>query len=169
MKYIPVFIIAAIAILTVACQSQKKQEQPEAAYIPLMPAAMEQLPDMHLTLLDGKPIAFRSLSGKNILIMFQPDCDHCQREAKQFSEKIDAFNAYQIYFTSTAPAEELQKFSIEYKLNNQPNVHFGSTTANEIIENLGPIDAPSVYIYHDSKLIQKFNGETDIAVILKSI
>lgn len=169
MRYI-ILALTALVLTVVSCNTRKKEEQADKPYIPPMPATVpDQLPDMAITLLDGKQFSMRSFTGKNILIMFQPDCDHCQREAKQFSERIDAFAAYQLYFVSTATADELRKFSEEYGLNNRPNVHFGNTTSNQIIDNLGPIDAPSVYIYHDHKLIKNFNGETDLSKILQSI
>ena len=124
---------------------------------------------MHITLVDSTRISARDLTGKNVIVMFQPDCDHCQREAKQIQENIDAFKAYQVYFVSSATGEELKKFASEYKLDNFSHIHFGSTTVEEIISSLGQIDAPSVYIYDNGKLRQKFNGETDIAEITKHL
>ena len=43
------------------------------------------------------------------------------------------------------------------------------TTVDNVIKNFGGIPAPSVYIYADQKLVQKFNGEVTIDRILQAI
>lgn len=152
----------------VACN--KQQEQKTETDTTTAPAvAVNELPTMHITLVDSTRLSARDLSGKNIIVMFQPDCDHCQREAKQIQENIEAFKAYQVYFVSSAGTEELKTFATEYKLNSHAHIHFGSTTVEEIVASLGHIDAPSLYIYDNGKLKQKFNGETDIAKITKHL
>jgi peroxiredoxin len=166
MKNISILLIAGM-LTVVACN--KQQEQNSETDLSSTPALVNELPTMHITLLDSTRLSARDFSGKIVIVMFQPDCDHCQREAKQIRENIDAFKAYQVYFVSSAGGEELKKFAGEYKLDNYSHVHFGSTTVEEIISSLGQIDAPSVYIYDNGKLRQKFNGETDIAEIMKHL
>lgn len=152
----------------VACN--KQQEQKSETDTSTVPAAtVNELPAMHIMLVDSTTLSARDLSGKNVIVMFQPDCDHCQREAKQIQENIEAFKEYQVYFVSSAGTAELKTFAAEYKLNSYTHIHFGSTTVEQIIASLGHIDAPSLYIYNNGKLKQKFNGETDIAEITKHL
>lgn len=125
------------------------------------------LPQMMLTLKEGSPISAKTLEGKSILIFFQPDCDHCQREAKEISEHIDAFKGYQVYFTSTAALDAMNQFAKDYQLAEKPNIFFAQTTLDEILSSVGPISAPSMFIYSDQKLIKHLDGETPIAEILK--
>jgi peroxiredoxin len=158
-------IILVLLCVVAACNSQKQKSETDVFTTPAV--AVNELPAMQVTLVDSTRISARDLKGKNIIIMFQPDCDHCQREAKQIQENIEAFKTYQIYFVSSATGEELKKFASEYRLANYSHVHFGSTTVEEIISSFGQIDAPSVYIYDNRKLKQKFNGETDITEITK--
>lgn len=167
MKNISILLITGI--LTVAACNKQQEQQSETHPSPTPAVAVNELPAMHITLVDSTRLSARDLTGKNVIVMFQPDCDHCQREAKQIQENIGAFKAYQVYFVSSATGEELKKFASEYKLDNFSHIHFGSTTVEEIISSLGQIDAPSVYIYDNGKLRQKFNGETDIAEITKHL
>lgn len=160
-------ILLLVCVLAVtACnkpQETKTNEQPSTTI------AANDLPAMTITSLDGNQFSARNLKGKNIIIMFQPDCDHCQREAKQIGENINAFKDYQLYFVSSATREELQKFASEYILDKFSNVHFGSTSVNDVINTYGQIETPSIYIYDDRKLVQKFNGEVEISEVIKHL
>lgn len=157
-------------MLTVVACNKPQEQVSEMENTSTTPAVtVNELPAMNITLLDGSRLSARNLSGKNVIVMFQPDCDHCQREAKQIQENIGAFKTYQVYFVSSATGDELKKFASEYKLDSYSHIHFGSTTVEEIISSLGQIDAPSVYIYDNGKLRQKFNGETDITEITKHL
>ena len=128
------------------------------------------LPQMVVTKPDGSQLNVWELTGKTVLILFQPDCDHCQREAHAIQENISAFNSYTLYFITTTPHQEIETFAREYKLAGLPNVHFCQTTSQSILDNFGPIDAPSLYIFSsDKKLIKAFNGETQINEILRYI
>lgn len=167
MKNISILLLTGM-LSVAACN--KQQGQKTETDTPTAPAvAVNELPAMHITLVDSTRLSARDLSGKNVIVMFQPDCDHCQREAKQIQENIEAFKAYQVYFVSSAGTEELKTFAAEYKLNSYPYIHFGSATVEEIVSSLGHIDAPSLYIYDNGKLKQKFNGETDIAEVTKHL
>jgi peroxiredoxin len=134
------------------------------------PAAPNDLPNnMLLTGQDGSQFMAKSLQGKVILFFFQPDCDHCQREAAQISEHLPAFRDYSLYFISTAPMPQITQFAKEYRLSGT-NVHFAQTRLENILSALGPIQAPSMFVYsQEGRLVQKFDGETDINLILRSI
>ena len=63
----------------------------------------------------------------------------------------------------------VKKFGEDYDLIGHTNVYFALTTVDDVIKNFGGIPAPSVYIYADQKLVQKFNGEVTIDRILQAI
>jgi peroxiredoxin len=148
-------LLLATLVLTVASYAQQ---------------VASDLPALQITGIDGKSFSVKSLKGKTVIVMYQPDCDHCQREATQIQQNIAAFKAYQIYFITTAPAAEVKKFAAEYKLNMKASVHFGTTTLGNILSTYGPIETPSLYIYNATGgLVKKFNGETDIQVIKKHL
>jgi peroxiredoxin len=176
-------IIAMVVVLLLGAgyfyyesnQSQKKAAQQQTkSYIPPMPAmsqkvkASNELPMLPMTKLDGSRLTAKQLKGKTVLVLFQPDCDHCQREAVQIQEHLDAFKGYTLYFISDAAPEQVRKFAQEYKLTGTPNIHFATTTIQDIINAVGPLDAPSLFVYsQEGRLVKSFIGETSIEEILK--
>lgn len=129
---------------------------------------MNELPHMTIHLLTGDSVNARTWADKRaVLVLFQPDCDRCHREAEQIAENLDAFSDYELYFVSASLPAETEQFARDYRLAGRDNVIFGVTTVDEILENFGPIQAPSLYIYSNGKLVQALNGEVDISVIGK--
>jgi peroxiredoxin len=162
-------LVYLLMLLMVACNS--KQEKAEAPVLETKPAEVtNDLPQMFFVMLDGSHVKAKELQGNTVLVLFQPDCDHCQREAQQIKEHIEAFRNYTVYFVSMASMPELEAFAKKYELNGFSNVRFGTTDLQSILDNFGSVSAPSVYVYNGSgKLTAKFNGETDINKILSSI
>lgn len=160
------FVFGAI---TFSCQSSEKS-QSEQTIPPVAENTPNDLPWLPVTKLDGSRLMVKDLKGKTILVLFQPDCDHCQREAKQIQEHIEMFKDYEMYFVSDAALPQLSQFAREYKLAGVPNVHFANTTIKDVINTLGPLQSPSVFIYSaDSRLVKSFIGETPIENILSHL
>jgi peroxiredoxin len=157
-----------ISLLLVACSAKKetvKEEESTASAV-----VTTDLPAMTLTNFDGSKQSVKDIKGKTVLILFQPDCDHCQREAVEIEKNLERFNGYQLYFVSSDAIPAIDKFSSDYRLKDKANVHFAQTTVQNVLDNFGAISAPSLYIYNEQgKLVQSFNGETAIEVVLKYI
>lgn len=131
---------------------------------------VNELPAMIGIMLDGSTIDIKQLTDKVVLILFQPDCDHCQREAVQIHDHLDAFAGYSIYFITTDSLPVIEKFAVDYDLKNASRVYFIQTLVQSILSNFGNIDAPSLYIYsNERKLVKRFNGETPIETIISSL
>jgi len=128
------------------------------------------LPVMSVQMSDGTFQPINKLQGKTILVLFQPGCDHCQREATSMSEHLDRFKDYQVYFISSATSSDNAQFATDYGLAGASNFQFGTTTADHIVQHFGSIPTPSVYIYSEQgKLVNEFIGETPIDQILEVI
>lgn len=128
------------------------------------------LPEMSVKMIDGSTQQMNEAEGKTILVLFQPDCDHCQREATAIQDNLERFNEYEVYFISSASLNDLHQFSVTYKLDDPPNVHFGTTDVVNIVEKFGSIPTPSLYVYsEDGDLTSKFEGETSIEQILQAL
>ena len=152
-----------LAGLISACKTEKKSEASE------VPVAND-LPTMLIKKLDSTYVKTKTFSGKTILILFFPDCDHCQREAKAIQEHLESFKEYNLYFISTVSASAIENFSVTYGLSGKDNIHFATTTVQDVLSNFGPVDAPSIYIYSaEGKQTRSFNGEVAIEEILKSL
>jgi peroxiredoxin len=154
----------AFIIVLLACSgpSKNKVEEP-------LPPATNDLPKMTVITSSRSEVNLNQLKGNTILILFQPDCDHCQREAKEIRQHLDEFKDYALYFISADQLQSIEAFGKSYDLLGHINVNFASTTVDDVIKNFGPIPAPSVYIYSDQKLVKKFNGEVAIEMILQAI
>jgi len=142
----------------------------DAVSQPIPPAAeivYNDRPDLALTGTDGSQLNAKAISGKSILIFFQPDCDHCQRQIMQIEQNLSGFSGYQLYFISDAALPQIEKFARTYKLAGNPDIHFFQTSIAEVIRTIGAVQLPSVYVYSEQgKLIKTFNGETPIGWIL---
>ncbi|HTF21493.1 MAG TPA: redoxin domain-containing protein [Chryseolinea sp.] len=162
-----VFTLFFCVVALVSCSKKQGDEQTlsESASSPI-----NEQPAIPLTLLDNTQVNVKDLTGKNALIFFQPDCDHCQREAQEFERNLEAFAGTTLYFITSGPLEEIKAFADTYKLSGRPNVHFAFTPALNVLNSYGPISAPSVYVYSgDHQLVKAFNGETPIEKILAAI
>jgi peroxiredoxin len=162
-----VILIAVILLLAGCGTKEKKEEVSPKEETPPAPISNER-PVMTFTMLGGAKIDAREIAEPLVLVLFQPDCNHCQQEARQIRNRLEAFRNYQLYFISSAPAEEINKFAREYKLDGIDNVHFGMTDVESVWSNYGVISAPSVYLYtKEGRLVQNFEGQVDVEVIIR--
>lgn len=152
-----------LQILMMSC-STKRNEKP----LPVK-SAVNEYPDLTLTFEKGDQIATKEMQGNNVFILFQPGCDHCQEEAKEIEQSLDGFKDYTLYFISSSPIPQIMKFAEDYKLDNKHNVKFAYTSTDGVLNQYGPIQTPSVYIYSQGKLLKSFNGQTNIENILRSL
>ncbi|MCJ8164068.1 thioredoxin family protein [Pontibacter sp. E15-1] len=151
-----------------AFNDSPSNNQPVEAMQAPAQAASNDLPAMPLSLMDGSRVMTKNLQGKTILVLYQPDCDHCQREATQIQENLQAFEGYTLYFISDADFALQQQFADTYKLAGQENVYFATATVNDILDQIGPIQTPSLFVYSaEGRLVKSFIGETPIEQILQ--
>ena len=156
--------IAVVATMILQACSPSQEKRPAAQ------PAVNDLPEMSITLMDGTLLATKLLQGKTVLVLFQTDCDHCQREAADIEHNLHAFSTSTVYFITSNPMAEIEKFAREYKLDERKNVHFAWTSTENILKSFGPIETPSIYIYSDEhRLVKSFNGEVSVAEVLKYI
>ncbi len=136
----------------------------------IKPPLQAGLPALEIQFDDGTKVSAKKLPGKVALILFFPDCDHCQREAAQIQKNIAGFKDYTLYFISSASFEDINHFATTYQLANYKNVVFARAETRNVIEAFGPIETPSLFLYDkNGKLIQSFSGEVAVEVILKYI
>jgi peroxiredoxin len=166
MKMMKVLLLLIFAACLVSCEKKQaaKSETADSVY---PQQQVNQLPVMTMVDKDQNVTDANKLKGKNIIILFFPDCDHCQREATEIAERIKSFDNYTLYFLSVNPFEEISTFAVKYKLNGIQNVRFVQTTGDAIYSNFGSVPTPSIYIYDNGKLTKKFNGETKVDEIVR--
>jgi AhpC/TSA family len=155
-----------LAITLINCSGRSAETNPaDAANV-----AVNELPRMTITLLDNSRLDLHQLQGSAILIFFQPECDHCQHAAGEIRENILAFRKHQLYFITSQSLEASGKFAETYQLSGNENVHFSWTPMEQVLDNYGPISAPSIYIYSaDHQLVKSFSGDLNMPELLKYI
>lgn len=150
-----------LVVLTGGCNQSKKVEEATNQEI-------NELPYLSYQTLKGDTVSTRTLPGGTILILFNTECDHCQREAKEISEKIEAFKNYELLFIAADSVHKIDNFSKTYKLDDKPNVKFGRAEYQDVFMNFGSIPTPSVYIYsRERKFVKSFLGETPVEELIK--
>lgn len=60
-----------------------------------------------------------------LLMVFSPDCDHCQHETKELTDKIKLFKKVQIVMASWLPYDQIKQFYQDYHIANYPNITMG--------------------------------------------
>lgn len=150
-------------LLFIACAPEKKEA-------PVIVQERNELPHLAFKNLDGTDASTRDLPGGSVLILFNTDCDHCQREAKAVQENLNAFTNYTVQFIASETPEAIHKFSQDYGLVNLPNIRFGRAEGVDVYMNFGSIPTPAIYIYSkEKKLVKSFLGETPIDQIIQHL
>ncbi len=137
--------------------------------------APENLPDFKFQSVLSTPFTPENLAKKKpvIVVYFDPDCDHCQKQATWIAEKIESFNSINLIFVSWAEQTANLKFAETYfgkvKEKVTPGMlNFTKDADYKIDSWFGYSEVPSIYIYgSDWKHKQSFKKETTVEDLLK--
>jgi len=105
-----------------------------------------------------------------IIIIFSPDCEHCQHETKELTTHIKLFKKAQIVMASPLEHHYLKKFYEEYKIADYPNIIMG----RDAIYFLGTFyhvrSFPAIFVY-DKKghFVKSFDGNDPIEKIAEAL
>jgi peroxiredoxin len=153
------------ALMLLCVLASCKKEKPKDVVLnakPTAPALSNAMPALTMTQADGKQINMKELTGKVLLVCYNPGCDHCQREAKLIADNKDILSGYEVFFLTPETLEEADKFQKEYKLTD-PNIHFGRSEVAQILPALGAINTvPTFFVYKDQSLVKRMEGEISI-------
>jgi peroxiredoxin len=157
MKY---FILLAVALVLGSC---KPQPGPKDAPADSMQASKARLPAIDIVTVDGDSIKLSAVKGQSVIILFTPDCDHCEREADDIGKHLDLFKDYTLYFVASQNADIIKGFAVKHGINDKPNIVFAQAAIVPVVTLLEPTSMPTIFIY-DSKgmLVKRFDGETDV-------
>jgi len=127
---------------------------------------LKNVPPLLLTLTDGGPFVLPERT-RLLLIIFDPACDHCQRQAHDVRLNLGRLPQCSVVWISTAPLQDIATFSVEYQLDKISNVHFAGIKTDEMSTAFGSHFIPHLFIYgEDRRLIKEFKGETKMESIL---
>jgi thiol-disulfide isomerase/thioredoxin len=151
--------LATILLAITACTQLSKKDNGETTAL----EKKEGLPAIDIVTTSGDSVKVNALEGRVILILFTPDCDHCQREAADISNHLDLFDGYKLYFVAAHTNDVLNDFAVKYNLSNKPNVVFSQGPIVPVVTLIKPTSMPTILIYgDDGSLVKRFDGETNV-------
>jgi len=105
-----------------------------------------------------------------IIMMFSPDCEHCQLETKELTAHMDLFKKVQIVMASPLDYNYIKKFYEEYKLADYPNITMGRDPSYFLGTFFKVRSFPSIFLY-DKKgnYVTSFVGSTPIEQIAAAL
>jgi thiol-disulfide isomerase/thioredoxin len=153
------FVIAAA--VAGACGKEK----PKEVVLNAVPTVNNEMPAFTVSLTDSTKVFFKDLKGNVLLVFFNPDCDHCQREAQLLSDNKAMLTGYDVYFVTPDQMPAIGQFARDYKLI-EPNIHFGRAKVTDVLAAVGPINqVPTFFVYKDQRLVSRNEGELTLEKI----
>ncbi len=105
-----------------------------------------------------------------LVIIFSPDCDHCQHETEEIKKNIKLFKKAHILMVSAMPFAALKKFYTDYGLKDISNI----TVAYDKPYYLGTFykvrTFPSIFLYDKKGNFKKeFDGNVPVEKIAENL
>jgi len=110
------FILVQLAITTFAQQTEPPYKR------------FPTLPPLKLLLVDSTTQFTEKDLKKDLpvyIILFSPDCDHCQKGTEELIDNIDKFKGIQIVMSTISPFDKMKEFYTNYKLERFQNITVG--------------------------------------------
>jgi thiol-disulfide isomerase/thioredoxin len=160
------FLLPSVIFFSLTLLScQPKKSETTAADLPAVvqqPIVVNDLPNLNVIDVSGSPMSLHELPGEAAIIFCNPDCDHCQNEARDIMTKKNLLKNQQLYFVSAEPMQAIIKFINDYNMK-ESNFHFSHVEAGDVYQNLGSFNAiPAIFLFKDKKKIGKFEGTTPV-------
>lgn len=130
------------------------------------------LPQFTFYRLDGKAFSNADIKQgkKNLFILFDCTCEHCQRETKMLNASYAQFKDVNIYMITMDEAYIIPQFFDSYAkgLNSKPNVLILQDKKRMFIPTFLPKQYPSMYLYSSTgKLLMYQSGDGGIRLIYR--
>jgi thioredoxin-related protein len=103
-----------------------------------------------------------------LIIVFSPDCEHCQHETEEIIRHMDEFKKVQIIMATMMPFASMKNFYTKFELAKFNNIKVGKDIQNML---------PSFYMVHNlpylamydkkGKLLSTFEGNMKIEDLVK--
>ena len=105
-----------------------------------------------------------------VVIIFSPDCGHCQVATKDLLDHIDLFKKTQIIMVSSMDFSQIKKFYEDYKIADQPKITMGRDAAYFLGTFYKITSFPSIFVYNKKgKFVQTFSGDIKMETVAASL
>ncbi|WP_080057766.1 peroxiredoxin family protein [Spirosoma aerolatum] len=161
---LPLLVLSVLSYLIWGFTNKLNQKQKTAKQI-------QTLPTFTAYGLDSSVINTVELRNRStVFIYFDPDCEHCQREADELHKRATLLNNAQIILLSSASLPALRTFAQIHQLTKLSNVQVAHIDRKAAYETFGFTSIPDILIYHtDGSLAKHFRGETSIEAIARHL
>lgn len=128
-----------------------------------------EIPPFTLTQVpDSLPFVKADLNKKKatLIMLFSPDCEHCQHEMNELKKHIRLFKKIQIVMASPVDYTYIKKFYEEYQVNQFPNITMGRDGTYMLGTFYHIRSFPALFLYNKKgKFVKAFSGSVPVAEI----
>jgi thioredoxin-related protein len=104
-----------------------------------------------------------------IIMVFSPDCEHCQEMTKQITANIHLFKKAQIVMATPLEFSYVKNFYDDYKIADYPTITMGRDPGYFLGTFYKVRSFPAIFIYNKKgQLVNWFTGEVELKKIVDS-
>jgi thiol-disulfide isomerase/thioredoxin len=105
-----------------------------------------------------------------LLMIFSPECGHCQHETTVLLNNISHFKNAQILMTTWLPYQEMISFYKNYKIAEHPEITMGWDKKGFFLPYYSVQTYPALIAYNkDGKLVKTFSGNIKIEEVWQAL
>jgi len=158
-----VFIVSLFATMTLSAQ---ENIDPDAPFL-----KDKNIPRFTLNLTTGKSFSNTQIpkTKYTCIIIFSPDCSHCQEEAAELTKNADKFKSVFFIWNSYKEMADIKAFATKYGLEKQSNVVIGKDPEFSIPVFFRPRMTPFVALYEKGQLLKVYEQGVKVPELLKII
>jgi len=105
-----------------------------------------------------------------MIMLFNPECSHCQHETEEILKHIDDFKKVQIVMATMMPMEMLRTFNTKYDLEKFRNITTGKDVDNTLPSFYHISNLPTLAFYDKKgKLIDISDGSMPVDQVLEKL
>jgi len=158
-----VFMVSLFATITLSAQNNI---DPNAPFL-----KDKNIPKFTLNLTTGKSFSNTQIPKTKFtcIIIFSPDCSHCQDEATELTKNADKFKSVFFIWNSYKEMADIKAFATKYGLDKQSNVVVGRDPEFAIPVFFRPRMTPFVAMYDKGQLLKVYEQGVKVPELLKII
>jgi thiol-disulfide isomerase/thioredoxin len=157
------FVVSLCATMTLYAQ---ENIDPNAPFL-----KDKNIPKFTLNLTTGKSFSNTQIPKNKYtcIIIFSPDCSHCQEEAAELTKNADKFKSVFFIWNSYKEMADIKVFATKYGLDKQSNVIVGRDPDFSIPVFFRPRMTPFVALYANGQLLKVYEQGVKVPELLKII
>lgn len=163
MKKVILYILLLVLINTVVAQSGNSLLYPRSSTLP--PFTITKVPD-------STRFAMANLQKNKavMIVVFSPDCEHCQHEIKKIKANIKLFKNVQIVMISNLGYQYIKVFYKEFEIAKYPSITMGMDYRYLLGSFFNMEGLPSVFLYDkNGKFVKAFDRNAPVQTIAAAL